>query len=190
MAETIVCPFVWGRTMVMTGGSGNDNLWLGYGTSTYGGEFRPILKFDFSSLLGVAPSKIVSVGMKMYITRLRNITTMECTSNEVLRPATSGATWATYDGSSPWSGGGCSGSGTDYYPTPLGTRLWASIGYSTLTIDPITFRLMWQNNNALYMRPTSQFGGESLETVEFSNSEYPPYLEVVIRAGSSYMMIF
>jgi len=191
MAETIICPFVWGRTMYKTPGGGQDYLSLGWGNELYGDEYRPILKFDFSPLLGIAPSKVQSAGMKMYITNFSSgITAMDCVCNEVLKPATTGATWATYNGSNLWSSGGCSGSGTDYYPTQLGTKLWSSIGYSTLDINLATFQFIWQNNNALYMRPTSAYSGESLEVAEFSNSEYPPYLEVTVRAGSSYVMIF
>lgn len=191
MATIITCPFSWGRTMIKTGGAGDNEIRLGYGSTTYGAEFHPILKFDLRNLAGKAPSKIESVSLKMYATLMRNITTMQSSGFEILRDATTGATWNTYNGSNPWTTPGAGASGSDYYQDQLGTRLWASIGYSTMQINPETFKLLWANDHALVLKPTSgRQTGEDLELVEFSNSVYPPYLEVTIRAGSSYVMIF
>ena len=191
MTETITCPFSWGRTMVKPYDSCNDYLRLGYGNTTYGEEYRMIMKFDLSGLANVAPSKIASVGLKLYMDSLVNVTTQNSIGYEILKPATTQVTWFKYDGTNAWSVAGADGSGTDHYVTSLGTRLWASIGYSTMNIDPETFKLMWSNNNAMAIFPTGgRQTGESFEGCNFNDSTYPPYLEVTIRPGSSYIMMF
>jgi len=192
MAETIICPYSWGRTIIRTGDGGQNYLKLGYDADYMGGEFRMVMKFDFSPLTMVAPSRIQSIGLKMYITSIINVTTMNSISHEVLKAATSGVTWNTYNGSSAWTTPGAGASGSDYYQVQLGTRLWASIGYSTMQINPETFKLMWANNHAMVMRAAA--GPEPYidpaQFVNFSSTDYKPYLEVTIRAGSSYVIIF
>ena len=191
MTETITCPFSWGRTMVKPYDSGIDYLKLGYGNTLYGEEFRMIMKFDLSNLANVAPSKIAAVGLKLYMDSLVNVTTQNSVGYEILKSVTNQAGWFKYDGTNSWSSPGASGSGTDHYATALGTRLWASIGYSTMNIDPNIFKLMWSNNNAMAIFPTGgRQTGESFEGCYFNDSTYPPYLEVTIRPGSSYIMMF
>ena len=122
---------------------------------------------------------------------LENVTTQNSIVYESIKPATTQVTWFKYDGTNAWSVAGADGSGTDHYVTSLGTRLWASIGYSTMNIDPNIFKLMWSNNNAMAIFPTGgRQTGESFERCYFNDSTYPPYLEVTTRPGSSYIMMF
>ena len=168
-----------------------DYLRLGYGNTLYGEEFRMIMKFDLSNLANVAPSKIAAVGLKLYMDSLVSVTTQNSIGYEILKPATTQVTWFKYDGTNSWNVAGADGSGTDHYASALGTRLWASIGYSMMNIDPETFKLMWSNNNAMAIFPTGgRQTGESFEGCNFNDSTYPPYLEVTIRPGSSYIMMF
>ena len=98
MTETITCPFSWGRTMIKPYENVGDYLRLGYGNTLYGEEFRMIMKFDLSNLANVAPSKIASVGLKLYMDSLVNVTTQNSIGYEILKPATTQVTWFKYDG--------------------------------------------------------------------------------------------
>lgn len=194
MAETIICPLSWGRTIfsgAFSGGGGSNDFQIGYSPYIYGSENRLILKFDFSPLNSIAPSKIESIGLKMYITSLQNITTMNSVGHEILRNATNAATWSTYNGSNSWTTAGAGSAGNDYRSAQLGTRLWASIGYSTMQLAPEEFKLMWSGNHALILKPTSGWvSNEFVEFVNFDRISNLPYLEVNLRSGSSYIMVY
>jgi len=192
MTETITCPFSWGRYFFPSNPTfGGNQVRAGYELNAAGsGQTRSIVKFDFSNLATIPENKILSVELNMYVDNFYGIGEMETDFHEVLKAATNQATWSTYNGSDSWSVGGCGDAGTDYYATPLGEKLWGSIGWGAVNLDLTTFKMVLANNHTMLLRPTSPDVSEEMQLVTFNNTTYPPYLEVTIRPGSSYIMMF
>lgn len=192
MTETITCPFSWGRNFLPSNPTyGGSSVRAGYELNASGsGQIRSLIKFDFSNLATIPENKILSVELNMYVDAFYGVSNMDTAFHEVLKAATNQANWNTYNGTNAWSVGGCGGSGTDYYETPLAEKLWNTTGWGSINIDLAVFKATLSNNHSMSLRPTSPDISEETQLVVFNSSTYPPYLEVTIRPGSSYIMMF
>ena len=189
--ELITCPFSWGKNMI-GGQDWQDTYWddvlrIGQGDGvSSGGEYVSVLKFDFSPLLTGSIDRIESVNLKMYIMDIHNTVTMNCIGYRILKNATSLLHWYKYDGVNNWSSPGAKSAGNDYDPAQLGTREWASIGYSTMFLSPSVFREMVINDRpmVLFSVGVTPPPPEIIHTsVTFNKTDHLPYIEVVRRTG-------
>lgn len=188
MNKTIILPMVWNKYGKGDGASSNE-IRLGWRESNFiDYKYNSWVQFNVSSLLALnlRVRHIVSAKIVMILNAVS--TSVSCRIHNVLKPATSGANWTTYNGTNSWTVAGGEGAGTD-----IGSQLTTHSNFLQTTVEiPLSAVALMETvvtSNGIFAMITNSPQAQNNYIVAWGSGSNAPYLEVVYNKPSTFDVV-